>query len=59
MFLGLVPFGLYALRTDPGTPLHTVVTLFRDSMGLAICLIVGVVEQLLEALGFMEVSLYK
>jgi hypothetical protein len=55
VFLGLVPFGLYALRTEPGTPLHMVVTWFRVNLGFWLCLVINLLEQLLQALGIMEV----
>eukprot|EP00879_Flechtneria_rotunda_P004098 GHRR01004343.1.p1 GENE.GHRR01004343.1~~GHRR01004343.1.p1 ORF type:complete len:229 (+),score=48.10 GHRR01004343.1:208-894(+) len=53
VFLGLIPIGLYAWRTDPGTPLHSLRTGIRRVVGRSIHAYVEVVERLLVAGGLM------
>jgi hypothetical protein len=33
IFFGLIPVGVYAIRSDPGTPLHLMLSWLRDLVG--------------------------
>uniref|UniRef100_A0A383VLK9 Uncharacterized protein n=1 Tax=Tetradesmus obliquus TaxID=3088 RepID=A0A383VLK9_TETOB len=54
IFFGLLPLGLYAIRTDPGTPLNSLLTSARRMVGAGIVAWAGVVEAGLAALGYMQ-----
>jgi hypothetical protein len=54
VFLGAIPLGLYALRTDPGTPLAWACGALRGAMGRVIAAGVPPAVQLLRALGVIQ-----
>jgi hypothetical protein len=53
IFFGLLPLGLYAIRTDPGTTLNSVLSGVRRLVGSSLTLTAGVVEAGLQALGYL------
>ncbi|KAF6258098.1 hypothetical protein COO60DRAFT_1701478 [Scenedesmus sp. NREL 46B-D3] len=54
VFFGLLPMGLYTVRTDPGTPLDTLLTKVRRLVAWGIVASAGVVEAGLQALGYLK-----
>jgi hypothetical protein len=54
IFFGLLPIGLYTIRTDPGTPLNGMLTAVRRVVGLSTTAFAGVVEAGLQALGYLK-----
>jgi hypothetical protein len=54
VFFGVLPLGLYAIRTDPGTTLNAVLSGARRLVGAGLVAFAGVVEGGLQALGYLD-----
>lgn len=54
IYLGLLPLGVYTLRTDPGTPLNWLLDTARGLLGRSISVGTPVVMQLLQATGVVK-----
>jgi hypothetical protein len=56
VYVGLFPFGLHTLRTDPGTPLNWLLNAARSAAGTAIATFTPCVVQLLQAVGVVKAA---
>jgi hypothetical protein len=54
IFLGLIPVGLYTIRTDPGTPLNWLRDAVRHTAAQVIATSTPVLTGLLEAVGWIK-----
>jgi len=54
VFVGLFHLGLYAVRTDPGTPLNWIRDRLRRATGQVIAVTTPVVVQVAQAVGWIK-----